>query len=492
MKEESTADPYDWDEVKNLLHIAVDEMLDWLRTIRDREPWKPIPEEVKSRFTYPWMDGRKPLDHLYEEFKEYILPYPSGNIHPRYWGWVNGTGLVEDLLVEMLIATMNSNVGGREHIANYVERQVLNWFKDLFGFPSSSSGILTSGCSVANLIGLTVARTTILGDDLRVKGQAEKEVPIFYGSSQVHSSIIKALEITGVGRKNFREIAVNDRFEIDIKALEAQILKDIDDGLKPVCIIGNIATVNTGAIDDIGALNEIASKFGLWLHIDAAFGAALAISRLKGKLSDIEKADSIAFDFHKWFYIQYEVGCILIKDERAHRRALSLRPDYLAEQKRGAGSGGHWFTEYGLQLSRNFKALKPWFLLQLMGKRRYEELINKNLDQAQYVADLVKRNDSLQLMAPVATNVVCFRFFNKNLSNEQLELLNQEILHELHEQGIAIPSSTKINGAFVLRIAIVNHRSKFEDFEILVKEVERIGKSLLSSGFIGKKGHQSP
>ncbi|RMG23339.1 MAG: aspartate aminotransferase family protein [Methanobacteriota archaeon] len=482
MTKEIDADPDDWEELRQSLHKSVDDMVNWLKSIRERKPWQPIPEPVKNHFTYEWGDNGRNLNDIYDEFIEFVLPYPSGNIHPRYWGWVNGTGIAHDLIVELLIATMNSNVGGREHIANYVERQVLNWYKSLFGFPENSSGVLTTGCSVANLIGLTVARTAKLGEKIRELGQAKMIQPIYYGSNQVHSSIYKALEIIGVGRNHFRAIKTNKDYSIDTAALEEQLQIDLQQGLTPICLIGNVGTVNTGAVDDIAELGRIAKKYGLWLHLDAAFGAALKLTRLNHLVKHLDLADSIAFDLHKWFYIQYEIGCILVKDEKFHRKALSLRPDYLAEQKRGAGSGGRWFTEYGLQLSRNFKALKPWFLLQLIGKRKYSELLNKNLDQAQYLTSLIEQSDHLQLMSPTITNVVCFRFYKQGLTENSLEDLNQEILHLLHEEGVAVPSSTRLKGIFTLRVAIVNHRSRKDDFNLLVDEVERIGLNLLEKG----------
>ncbi len=481
MNKEIDSDPEDWEELRDQLHRSVDDMVNWLMQVRNREPWRPIPDSVKNNFSYDWNEKGRNLEDLYEEFHKYILPYPSGNIHPRYWGWVNGTGIPHDLMVEMLIATMNSNVGGREHIANYVERQVLNWYKSLFGFPQSSSGILTTGCSIANLIGLTVARTAKLGEKIREVGQASMPQPIYYGSNQVHSSIYKALEIIGVGRSNFRAIPVHEDFTIDIKALEERIKEDLSSQNIPVCIIGNVGTVNTGAVDNIKELSRIAKKYDLWLHLDSAFGAALKLTRLSHLVDGMHLADSIAFDLHKWFYIQYEIGCILVKHEEIHRKTLSVRPDYLAQQQRGAGSGGRWFTEYGLQLSRNFKALKPWFLLQLLGKNKYSIILNKNLDQAQFFTTLIKESENLQLMAPTITNVVCFRFFIEGLSEKTLEAYNKEILHILHEEGIAVPSSTRLNGIFTLRVAIVNHRSTFEDFTILAQSVERIGKQLLET-----------
>ncbi len=479
LTQEKSADPVDWAELQKTLHSAVDEMLEWLKTVRSRKSWQPIPQTIKDHFSYDWGSEGREISEIYSEFKEKILPYPSGNIHPRFWGWVNGTGIPADLLPELLIATMNSNVGGREHIANYVERQVIGWLKNLFGFPETASGIFTSGCSVANLIGLTIARNAKLPYNVRQEGMNSEFRPLYYGSSQVHSSIIKALEIIGVGNNQFRSIDVNNDFTIDTDQLQKQIEEDIDKGYTPVCIIGNAGTVNTGAVDNLEKLAVISEKYGLWFHVDGAFGAAAILSKSRQNLLEgINRADSLAFDLHKWFYIQYEIGCVLVKNERIHRETFSLRPDYLAEQKRGPGAGGHWFTEYGLQLSRNFKALKPWFVLQNLGKGHYSELIDGNISHANYLAQLVVESPNLELLAPVKLNIVCFRYFIPSISDEKLNEINEEILLRIQESGFAVPSSTKLNGKFSIRVSITNHRSRFRDFDDFIDRIKMIGKQV--------------
>ncbi len=475
---ELNADPENWDDLKKILHTAVEEMVDYLQMVRSRKAWQPIPQEAKEKLTDEFPDTGKDLKELYNVFKEAILPFPSGNIHPRFWGWVNGTGIPADLLPELLIATMNSNVGGREHIANYVERQVLGWFKQIFNFPANSSGLLTTGCSAANLIGLAVARNAKF-PDIRKTGISGLR-PTYYGSTQIHSSIQKAVEILGVGSEQLRRVRVDENFRIDIEALREQIKQDRAEGNQPTCIIGNAGTVNSGAIDNLEELSKVAEEEGLWFHVDGAFGAIanLSTSR-KHLLKGIEKADSLAFDLHKWMYIQYEIGCILVRDEKKQLETFSLRPEYLAPNSRGISAGGRWFTEYGFELSRNFKALKPWFLLQYIGKEKYSKLIDKNIMQAEYVAQKIENSDRLELLTKPQLNVVCFRY-RVNGSIEKQNEFNKELLLKLHDEGEVIPSSTVLNGIYALRIAIVNHRSELEDFDYLLEQVVRIGAEMES------------
>jgi glutamate/tyrosine decarboxylase-like PLP-dependent enzyme len=419
-------------------------------------------------------------DQAYRDFVEHVLYHPMGNIHPRFWGWVIGTGTPFGVLAEMLAATMNPNVGGGDQVPSYVEAQVLDWCKEMLGYPMGASGLLVSGGSMANLVGLTVARNTKAGFDLRREGlQAISRRLTLYGSREMHSSIQKAVELLGLGSESLRMISVNADFEIDLTALEKAIAEDKAAGHQPFCVIGNAGTVNTGAIDDLNALADICLREGLWFHVDGAFGALAAlVPELRPRLVGMERADSLAFDLHKWMYLPYEIGCALVRSEEAHRLSFSLTPDYLAHAERGLAGGSTWYSDYGIQLSRSFRALKAWLSIKEHGIRKYGRLIQQNVDQASYLAGLLDAAPELERLAPAPLNIVCFRFKDARLDESALNDLNREILTQLHESGVAVPSYTLLDGRYAIRVAISNHRSRREDFEILVREVVRIGKEL--------------
>ena len=482
-KEESL-DPEDWQLMRALGHRMVDDMLTYLETVRQRSVWQPIPQEVKEHLKQPLPLESQGPEQAYRDFLEYVLPHPMGNIHPRFWGWVIGTGTPLGMLAEMLAAGMNPNVGGADHVANYVETQVLDWCKEMLGYPAEASGLLVSGGSMANLVGLTVARNSKAEFDLRTHGvHATPRKMTLYGSQETHSSVQKAIELLGLGSNAFRQIPVNSDFQIDLSGLETAIFEDRQEGYQPICIIGNAGTVNTGAIDNLDRLADICQREGLWFHVDGAFGAlAVLSSELRPQLAGMERADSLAFDLHKWMYMPYEVGCALVRQEEEHRRTFSLTPDYLTHSDRGLAGGSIWFSDYGVQLSRGFRALKVWMSLKEHGTKKYGRLIQQNIDQARYLASQVENTSDLQLLAPVPLNIVCFRFVADNLDNESLNNLNKELLIGLHESGVAAPSYTVIDGKYALRVAITNHRSKREDFELLVREVIHLGKKLTNSG----------
>jgi aromatic-L-amino-acid/L-tryptophan decarboxylase len=479
--EELTLDPHDWQAMRDLGHRMVDEMMTYLETVRDRPVWQPVPDKVKAFLSQPTPKDTQPAEQVYSDYLENVQPYAMGNIHPRFWGWVMGNGTPLGVLAEMLAAGMNPNMAGGNHGGIYVESQVIEWCKEMMDFPSQASGLLVSGASMANLVGLTTARNVKAGFDLRKAGlQAASQRMTMYGSSEMHSSLQKAVELLGLGSDALRKIPVDAEYRVDIQALEEAIRVDRSQGFQPVCVIGNAGTVNTGAIDDLNKLADICQREGLWFHIDGAFGSLVNLSpELRHLVIGIERADSLAFDLHKWLYLPFEAACILVRREEDHRRTFSLTPDYLAHTgERGVASGQFWPSDYGIQLTRSFRALKVWMSLKEHCLRKYGMLIRQNVEQAAYLANLVDAEPELERLAPTPLNIVCFRYITQGKDDVGLNALNTELLIRLHESGSAVPSYTTLNGKYGLRVAITNHRSRREDFELLVREVVRLGRQL--------------
>jgi aromatic-L-amino-acid decarboxylase len=482
-KNEISLDPENWEKFRKLGHKAIDDMVDHLKDLPNQPAWQEMPEKIKNSFNSSIPLKGESEEDAYQEFVEKILPYPSGNSHPRFSGWVQGNGTPLGMLSDMLASGMNPHMAGFNQAPKLVEEQALKWMAEMMGMPDDTSGLFASGGTMANIMGLAVARHAKADFDVRTEGLQEiEEKLVIYCSSQTHSWAKRACEFLGFGNKWLRVVAVNKKFQMNLEELQERIEADKKAGLKPICVIATAGTVNTGAIDDLNAIADICKKHDLWFHIDGAFGALVKISKVhKHLVNGLERCDSLAFDLHKWMYLPFEIACILVRDAKMHKACFDFSASYLAKAERGAIAGGLPFAERGIELTRGFKALKVWMSLKAYGLEKFSKLIEQNIEQIRYLKDLIDASVKLERVADVPLNVLCFRYIDSFLGEQELNELNEEILLQLQEKGIALPSSTIIDGKFAIRVANVNHRAKFSDFELLAESVERLGDEILQA-----------
>lgn len=466
-----TMDPDDWPSVRALGHRMLDDMFDHIEEVRGRPVWQPIPDDVRQRFGEDLPRAPTDLATIYEEFTRSVVPYTTGNIHPAFMGWVHGGGTAVGMLAEMLAAGINANLGGRDHMPAEVERQMVEWARQMFGFPQGASGLFVTGTSMANFIAVLVARRAALGESVRDHGLAEGGGSLrAYSSAAVHQCVGQAMDMAGLGTDSLRTVPTDTAHRIDVGALRTAIAADRAAGLRPFLVVGTAGTVDVGAIDDLVALAELCRAEDLWFHVDGAYGALAVLSdELAPRLKGIEAAQSIAFDFHKWAQVPYDAGFILVRDGEQHFETFASPAAYLRKETRGLAAGTPWPCDYGPDLSRGFRALKTWFTLKAFGTERIGAVIERTCALARHLESRVQASPELELMAPVSLNIVCFRFRGD-------DALNADIVADLQESGIAAPSTTMLDGRLVIRAAFVNHRTQTSDVDLLVEAVLRLGR----------------
>lgn len=461
----SSLDPNDWAEFRDACHAAIDLMINDIQTIRERPVWTKTPDEARRYFQTLLPRNPRPFQDVLDDFDRYIRPYVTGNRNPFFMGWVHGAGTPVGMVAEMLAAGLNANCGGRDHVGIYVERQITQWVAEILGLPKESSGLFVTGSSMANLIGLLVARTGRIGKAVRFSGIRDTYPRLIaYASTEAHQCITQAMEVSGLGSKNLREIETDSsralRPDLLVKAIEA----DVHAGHIPFLVIGTPGTVNTGAIDPLDEIADIARHKGLWFHVDGAIGAIAMLSPdLRPLMKGIERADSVALDFHKLAHVPYDAGFLIVRDPDAQLQTFKGDAAYLTRSKVGLAAGEVWPCDLGPDLSRGFRALKTWFTFQTMGADKIGQCIDQNCDVARYLAMRLTTDGMFELRAPVTLNIVCFSAKGSN-ANE----LNRQIVEHLHTSGQAAPSMTILDGRPVIRAAILNHRTTKADIDIFV------------------------
>ncbi len=472
MDEPRTLDPDEWGAYGAALHELVDTCVDHLEQIRDHA-WQPVPQSLLDRVALNDSVEGAGFQTVAREMTQQILPYHAGNIHPRFFGWVQGTGNVAGLMAEMVAATMNSNCGGRDHGAVYVEREVIEWCKSCFSFPATASGVLVAGTSQATVVALATARLQALGTESRKKGITGAPPMVLYAAEGTHNAVTKAAELIGIGSQAVHIVPLNaETGGMDLAHLGRQVKRDREAGKLPFCVVGTAGSVDQGSFDPLDAIADFCASEGLWFHVDGAFGAwaRIADEPWRSLVKGIERADSLALDFHKWMFVQYDCGLILIRDEAKHRAAFAARPAYLAVQGTGIGGGDPWYCDYGTDLSRSFRALKVWATLRAYGSKHLGEVISGNCRLAAQMGQLVEASGDLTLAAKVRSNVCCFSV--AGLENAEASALNTAIVHQLQMNGTVVFSTTKVGGRTVIRAAITNHRTRQADIEAAVQAVQ--------------------
>jgi glutamate/tyrosine decarboxylase-like PLP-dependent enzyme len=483
-----TAPEWTREEIRRVGYRVVDLIAEHLAGLPSGPVFRPVPPAVAAAMLAESAPerGASP-DAILDEVAAEVMPYPFGNGHPRFYGWVNSPPEVMGVFADALAAAMNPSCAGGNHAAIYVERQVLNWLKDMVGMPRAAMGLLVSGGSMAALTALAVARHRKAGFDVRAAGvQGAPARLVVYKGTEGHGCYTKAVELLGIGGDNLRVVGTDRAHRIVPSALDAAIGRDLDAGHVPVAVVASAGTVNTGAIDPLDEIADVCARHGVWLHVDGAYGAPAVLARARrstygAALEAMARADSVALDPHKWLYVPVEAGAVLVRDAAAMREAFSLVPPYLRTDGSPEGVGGlPWFSEYGFQQTRGFRALKVWMALKHRGTDGYGASIDHDIGLAERLASLVREAPDLELWEPQSLSIVCFRYVPAAPAGDAatLDALNLGLATAVQLGGRAFVSTTTLDGRLFLRACILNPRASADDIAFLVEHMREVGARL--------------
>ncbi|MGD8426636.1 MAG: aminotransferase class I/II-fold pyridoxal phosphate-dependent enzyme [Balneolaceae bacterium] len=435
------------------------------------------PVEVQNLLKESLPSGPEDIGALLDEVGEKVLNTITNNVGPRYFGYITGGGNQVAVLAEMIKASLNQNnlKWHSSPVSTEMECLVMRWVAEFVGYPTTSAGVLLSGGSVANFNCLAVARKIKAPIDVSGEGLYGTKPMTVYVSEEGHSSFDKAMDMLGLGKTYLRKIPVDDEMRIDIVQLQNKIQSDKKSGMHPICAIGVAGTTNTGAVDDLETLADICNKYGLWYHVDAAYGGpAAGIARVSHLFQGIERADSLVVNPHKWLYVPFEAGGVLVKDPEHLRATFSTIPDYLKSDEHGNGRTD--LMEYNLPLTKEFKALKVWMTIKAYGADRLRKEIAADIGKAQYLVQLVEAHPDLELMAPAPLSIVCFRYNPGIANSDELDALNDQLIRDIEQDGRVFLTGTKIKGRTALRACFINHRTEKQDIDYLIEIVNQLGR----------------
>lgn len=475
---------------EQVLQRATRIALEYEGTIRDR----PVNVATTSQSIRELLDPELPeqpcdAEQVIGDFERVLLAHSRHNAHPRMFGYVQSSGIPIAAAADLLASTLNANVTAWRSApaATEIERLTIDWIKQILGYPMDSFGLFVSGGSMANLCGLAAARAAKASIDVRKSGAQGLQQPMcVYASQQTHHSVVKAAGILGIGQDNVRLIPVDDRFHIDLTALERTIETDKAAGYQPFCVVGNGGTVNTGAFDPLKPLSEIAWKHGLWLHVDGSYGGFAALSSTAKPLFEgLAEADSVALDPHKWLYLPLDCGCVLYRRAEDARRAFAHEAEYTRVWQQ-APDEAFAFWDFGPELSRRFRALKVWMTLRMVGTKALGESIESNIQCARLLESLVNQSEDLQMLAPVKLSIFCFRYLAEQFRGRPLtereeadvDSFNERLMVALQADGSSYVSNARLRGRFALRGCVLNYRTTEDDMRLLVEDVRRVASTL--------------
>jgi aromatic-L-amino-acid/L-tryptophan decarboxylase len=487
------------EDFRKLGYCVIDMMTEYFASIQETRVFPAVnSSEIAKVFEEDFPEkGQDPLA-VVNEWKSKILPYATHLGSPRYFGFVNGSGTMIGTLAEALAATVNMNPGGWKPApsATEVERRTIAWIAEMIGYPADCGGLFTSGGTMASFTAIQTALRNRAPYDTTAKGLQDKDIAgkfrVYMSDHEGHISIIRVADLLNLGRESVHLVKSREDFSMDTGDLERAIDEDIANGDFPLCVVAQVGSINVGVIDPLEEISAICRKRNIWFHADGACGAVGAIlPEKRSQYKGLELADSVTLDPHKWLYIPYDCGCVLVRDPEKMRRAFSLQAPYLRGTLPSEYTG-LYYLDYGPEMSRGFRALKVWMSLKHIGAEGYRKLLSQNVKCVEYLDSLVRNDKDFEALHKPNLLMYCMRYsplkikdkYGNNVHEleKYLDKLNQQIADEIQISGTAFIMTSKVLGKVVIRFSVCSHRTTQEDIELVFLKLKEIGESFIYRG----------
>ncbi|MGH9936972.1 MAG: pyridoxal phosphate-dependent decarboxylase family protein [Blastocatellia bacterium] len=461
------------EEMRSLGYRIVDQIVEHFENLASQPVMSVSPRaELEAKLREPLPEQPTPVDSLLDQLRRDVWSNIGNIQHPRFFAFIPSPSNFVSVMADALAAGFNPFAGNwlEGSGTSQIELVTIDWLREMCGLPETAGGLFVSGGSMANLTALATARKA------RLDNQSENAV--IYFSDQTHNSVEKALRVLGFAREQIRKLPSDEIFRLQVESLRQAVAEDRAGGKQPFCVIANAGTTNTGAVDPLDQLADLCAREDLWLHVDGAYGAAACLSeRGKKLLAGIERADSLSLDPHKWLFQPYEIGCVLVRDARLLKKTFHTMAEYLEDTKRLEEEEINYY-DYGVQLTRGFRALKLWLSLKTFGAAAFREAINHGFGLAEFAEGLLRRSERWRIVTQATMGIVTFRYVAEGCSESEINEIHRRMVEMMAEDGFAFANSTALRGRTVMRLCTINPRTTEEDVRATINQLEQFGSEL--------------
>jgi aromatic-L-amino-acid decarboxylase len=461
------------DEMRSLGYRIVDQIVEHFETLANKPVTRVSPRvELEAELREPLPEEATPIESLLDQLRRFVWPNIGNVQHPRFFAFIPSPSNFVSVMADALAAGFNPFAGNWLEGSGpaQIELVTIDWLRKMCGLPETAGGLFVSGGSMANLTALAAA--------CRARLDKRSDDAVIYFSDQTHNSIEKALRVLSFAREQIRALPSDEDFRLPVESLRRAVAEDRADGGRPFCVIANAGTTNTGAVDPLDQLADICERENLWLHVDGAYGAAACLSERGRKLlAGIERADSLSLDPHKWLFQPFEIGCVLARNARLLKKTFHTMTGILEDTKRAEEEEINYY-DYGVQLTRGFRALKLWLSLKTFGAAAFREAINRGFEMAEFAESLLRQSDCWRITSPATFGIVTFRFVAEGCSDGEINEIHRRMVEAMAEDGFAFANSTSLRGQTVMRLCTINPRTTEDDVRATIKQLEQFGLEL--------------